>query len=118
MERCPICRAALAGAEVCRRCQAELGAALRVGRDARRLAGEAMLRLMSGDAAGARLLLGRARVLHDAADLKALDLLLQGASDQDASEGIGDAPDDAEPRECRQEPELEGEGEPEQARAF
>lgn len=35
MERCPCCKARLAGAEVCPRCQADLGAAVSAGHHAR-----------------------------------------------------------------------------------
>src|SRR3954471_17760184 len=39
MERCPLCRAMLHGADTCRRCRAELSSAQRVARESRRLVG-------------------------------------------------------------------------------
>lgn len=64
MERCPICRATLNGAETCRRCRAELASVLAAERAARRLADMAMLRLALGDRAAAARLLRRSLLLH------------------------------------------------------
>ena len=64
MERCPICRATLNGAETCRRCRAELGSAIRTERMAERLRTMAMHRFMSGDPNAASRLLKRSALLH------------------------------------------------------
>ena len=72
MDRCPICRAALNGAEVCRRCRAELGTAQRAEREAQALVGAAVHRLCLGDAGSAERLLRRAATLHAAPDIPVL----------------------------------------------
>jgi hypothetical protein len=64
MERCPICRATLNGAETCRRCRAELGSAIRTERMAEQLRTMAMHRFMSGDPDAAGRLLRRSLLLH------------------------------------------------------
>ena len=64
MERCPICRATLNGAETCRRCRAELGSAIRTERMAEQLRTMAMHRFMSGDSETAGRLLKRSLLLH------------------------------------------------------
>jgi transcriptional regulator of aromatic amino acid metabolism len=75
MERCPICRAALNGATTCRRCRADLQQVQQVqqvAEQAAALAGAAMLSLVQGDAATARHLLARARLLHATPSTRAL----------------------------------------------
>ena len=72
MDRCPLCRAALNGAEVCRRCRAELRAAQRVEHEAQTLADAAMHCLSLDDADAAEQLLRRALVLHAAPETLAL----------------------------------------------
>jgi len=72
MERCPLCRAMLDGAETCRRCKAELGSVRRVVRESRTLAGEAMHRLALGDAASSRRLLRLALDLHATREIRTL----------------------------------------------
>ena len=64
MDRCPICRATLNGAETCRRCRAELGSVLRTERMAEQLRTMAMHRFMSGDLNAANRLLKRSALLH------------------------------------------------------
>jgi hypothetical protein len=64
MERCPICRATLNGAETCRRCRAELGSAIRAEEAARHLEDRAMHRLALGDFDGAADLLRQSLHLH------------------------------------------------------
>jgi hypothetical protein len=64
MERCPICRATLNGAETCRRCRAELGSVIRTERMAEQLRTMAMHRFMSGDPDTAGRLLKRSLLLH------------------------------------------------------
>jgi len=64
MERCPICRATLNGAETCRRCRAELGSAIRTERMAEQLRTMAMHRFMSGNPDAAGRLLRRSLLLH------------------------------------------------------
>ena len=64
MERCPICRATLNGAETCRRCRAELGSVMRTERTAEQLRTMAMHCFMSGDPDTADRLLKRSLLLH------------------------------------------------------
>jgi len=66
MDRCPLCRAALNGAETCRRCRAELQMAQRVERDSQALVDAAMHCLSLDDADTAERLLRRALMLHAA----------------------------------------------------
>ena len=87
MERCPLCRAALNGAETCRRCKAELQTVLRVERESQALVGAAMHRLSLGDAEESRRLLRLALDLHATAEARALWRLVAvvpGSSDADA----------------------------------
>ena len=76
MERCPLCRAALNGAETCRRCRAELHSAIRAAHDGRRLAGAAMHYLSCDDADTAAHLLRRALAVHAAPEVQALSRLV------------------------------------------
>jgi hypothetical protein len=76
MERCPLCRATLNGAETCRRCRAELHSAIRAAQEGRRLAGAAMHCLSRDDAATAAHLLRRALAVHAAPDVRALSRLV------------------------------------------
>ena len=78
MERCPLCRAMLNGAETCRRCRAELGTVQRVEHESRALAGEAMHRLALGDAAGSRRLLRLALDLRSTPEVRTLWRLVMG----------------------------------------
>ena len=59
MERCPLCRAALHGADTCRRCRADLRTAQEVERDGQALVGAAIHRLALDNAEIAELLLRR-----------------------------------------------------------
>jgi hypothetical protein len=72
MDRCPLCRAALGGAETCRRCRAELGAALRVAREGQALADAAIHCLSLDDTETAERLLRRAMLLHATPEVQAL----------------------------------------------
>jgi len=63
VDRCPLCRAALNGAETCRRCQAELGMAQRAEREGQALADAAMHSLSLDDPNTAERLLRRALAL-------------------------------------------------------
>jgi hypothetical protein len=77
MERCPLCRAMLHGADTCRRCRAELASAQRVARESRRLVGAAIDRLVQDDAAAAARLLQRALALHATPEARSLWQLAQ-----------------------------------------
>ena len=79
MERCPLCRAMLYGADTCRRCRAELSSAQRVARESRRLVGEAIHRLIQGDATTTTRLLQRAQALHATPEARILLQLAQAA---------------------------------------
>jgi len=72
VDRCPLCRAALNGAESCRRCRAELQLAQRVEREGQALVNAAMHSLSRDDARTAGQLLRRALVLHAAPETLAL----------------------------------------------
>jgi hypothetical protein len=78
MERCPICRALLNGADTCRRCRAELGSVIGAERQARRLLGEAMYRLTLGDRIDAGRLLRRSLLLHRTREAVTILRLLEG----------------------------------------
>jgi hypothetical protein len=77
MERCPLCRAMLHGADTCRRCRAELASAQRVARESRRLVGAAIQQLIQDDAAAATRLLRRALALHATPEARTLWQLAQ-----------------------------------------
>jgi hypothetical protein len=77
MERCPICRAMLHGADTCRRCRAELASAQSVERESRRLVGAAAHRLVQNDAPTAVRLLQRALALHATPEARILWRLAQ-----------------------------------------
>jgi hypothetical protein len=72
VERCPLCRAALNGADTCRRCRAELQMAQRVEREGSVLVDAAIHHLALGHADRAERLLRRALVLHAAPQTRAL----------------------------------------------
>ena len=90
MDRCPLCRAALNGAETCRRCRAELQLVQRVERDGQALVDAAMHCLSLDEADTAEQLLRRALVLHAAPETLALWQIvaasLRRSDDADASE--------------------------------
>jgi hypothetical protein len=89
MERCPLCRALLNGADTCRRCKAELATVRRVERDGQALTGAAMHQLALGDIAASRRLLRRAMDLHAAPEVKALwELMVAGARDHDEESAL------------------------------
>jgi predicted amidophosphoribosyltransferase len=77
MDRCPLCRATLSGADTCRRCRAELQSAQRVEREGQALAGSAMRLLALGDAEAAGRALRRAVFLHATPDATALRRLVR-----------------------------------------
>ncbi len=72
MERCPLCRAALAGADTCRRCRAELKSAILAEREGRALTDAAMHCLARDELAHAQDLLQRSLLLHAAPETRAL----------------------------------------------
>jgi hypothetical protein len=72
MMQCPICRALLNGAEICRRCRAELKLVQDVERQGRELAGAAMHLLALGNTVEAQRLLRRACVVHATPEVRAL----------------------------------------------
>ena len=72
MERCPICRATLKGAETCHRCRAELQSIKRVERQCQVLVDGAIHSLSLDDVITANRLLRRALVLHAAPEVRAL----------------------------------------------
>ena len=82
MERCPLCRATLNGAETCRRCRAELHSAIRVAQQGQRLADAAIHFLSRDDAATAAHLLRRALAVHAAPDVRALSRLVTALKGQ------------------------------------
>ncbi len=82
MERCPLCRATLNGAETCRRCKAELQAVQRVKRKSEALAGAAMHCLALGNTAASRRLLRLALDLHATPEVRTLWQLVVAKPDQ------------------------------------
>ena len=76
MDRCPLCRATLNGADTCRRCRAELGAAQRVESEGQALLGAAVTCLVLGDPGDAAELLQRAQALHATPEVRALSQLV------------------------------------------
>jgi hypothetical protein len=66
MERCPLCRAMLNGAETCRRCRAELQSVKRAEREGQVLVDAAIHSLSLDDVMTAERLLRRALALHAA----------------------------------------------------
>ena len=90
MDRCPLCRATLNGADTCRRCRAELGAAQRAEREGQALLGAAVMSLVLDDAGDAAELLRRARVLHATPEVRALSQLVANSKrEPDAGEHGG-----------------------------
>lgn len=90
MDHCPLCRAALNGAEACRRCRAELQAAQRAERDGQALANAAMHRLALGHPNAAAQLLRRALALHAAPQTLALWRTVAATSRQDSDKEAGE----------------------------
>jgi hypothetical protein len=90
MDRCPLCRAALNGADTCRRCRAELQAAQRAEHDGQALADAAMHCLSLGDADAAVQLLRRALALHAAPHTLALWRIAAATSRQAGDEEAGE----------------------------
>jgi hypothetical protein len=84
MERCPICRATLNGAETCRRCRAELQSIKRVERQCQVLVDAAIHSLSLDDVITANRLLRRALVLHAVPEVRALWRLVTATSLPDA----------------------------------
>jgi hypothetical protein len=76
METCPICRARLNGATVCRRCRADLGTAQALERRGQALTVAALQELTRGDSAGAAHWLGRARWVHATPVVRVLELVV------------------------------------------
>ena len=72
MDRCPLCRATLNGAETCRRCRAELQTVKRVEREGKALVDMAIYHLSLDDAVTAERLVRRALALHAAPETRAL----------------------------------------------
>ena len=72
MDRCPLCRAMLHGADTCRRCRAELGTAQRVERDSQTLIGAAIYHLVHDNGVLATHMLRRALALHTTPEARVL----------------------------------------------
>ena len=72
MEECPICRANLNGADICRRCRVELGHVKEIERRGEAFAGEAMRALALGQTTQALRLLRRAHALHAGPEIRQL----------------------------------------------
>ena len=89
MDRCPLCRATLNGADTCRRCRAELGTAQRVEREGQALLDAAIHRLSLGDVAAASQLLRSALALHATPEVRALSRLVANPTWQPGSDGHG-----------------------------
>ena len=72
MDRCPLCRATLNGAETCRRCRAELQTVMRAEHEGQALLDAAIHHLSLDDAVTARRLLRRALAIHATPEARAL----------------------------------------------
>jgi hypothetical protein len=83
VESCPICRASLNGASICRRCRADLQRVQEIERLGQSLAGAAMLSLARGQKAAARRWLGRARAVHAAPAVQALARVMTESAQQE-----------------------------------
>ena len=90
MDRCPLCRAALNGAETCRRCRAELRTAQQAEREGRALVDAAMHCLALGQADAAVRLLRRALLLHAAPQTLALLRIAASTSRQNNDADAGE----------------------------
>ena len=90
MDRCPLCRAGLNGAETCRRCRAELQLAQRVERDGQALVDAAMHCWSLDDADTALQLLRRAMVLHAAPETLALWQIVAASLRRSGDAGDGE----------------------------
>jgi hypothetical protein len=90
MDRCPLCRATLNGADTCRRCRAELRTVQRVEREGQALLDAAMYHLSRGDTMTAGRLVRRARALHAAPEAQALWWLVTKSPHQSAAGGNAD----------------------------
>ena len=93
MDRCPLCRAMLNGAETCRRCRAELGTAQQVERTSQALVGAAVHCMALDDAEAAKPLLRRALVLHATPEAGALWKLVTTPSRRLGARDDGDRQD-------------------------
>src|ERR1700737_3921933 len=82
MERCPLCRAALHGADTCRRGRADLRTAQEVERDGQALVGGAIPPLGLDNAEMTERLLRRALTLHATPEVRALLRLVTASSRQ------------------------------------
>jgi hypothetical protein len=91
MDRCPLCRATLNGADTCRRCRAELRTVQRVERDGQALVDTAIHRLSLDDATAAARLLRRALALHATSEARALWWLVTASSGRVRAGDEGDA---------------------------
>ncbi len=90
MDRCPLCRAGLNGAETCRRCRAELQLAQRVEREGQALVGSAMHCLSLDDPDTAAQLLRRALALHAAPETLALWQIVAASLRRFDDAGVGE----------------------------
>lgn len=95
MDRCPLCRAMLNGADTCRRCRAELQTVQRVEREGRALLEAAIHRLSLDDMATAGRFLRRALALHATPEVRALRRLVTGSSGRRRTAGADPDSQDA-----------------------
>jgi hypothetical protein len=86
MQACPICRASLNGASVCRRCRAELGKVQKIEQRGRMLAITAMRMLVEGDAGSAVRWIERARFVHVTPAVETFEQLMTAAGAVDPPE--------------------------------
>jgi hypothetical protein len=79
VQNCPICRAGLNGASVCRRCRADLAKAQEMEQRGRVLAVAGALALMEGDAEAAARWIARAGAVHRTPAVRLLQRLAGAA---------------------------------------
>ena len=97
MESCPICRARLNGATVCRRCRADLEKVQAVEQHGRALTIAALKSLVEGDFDAAAQWLDRARMVHATPAVRALSDLMDAKDHRDNAalqEVVEDTPPD------------------------
>jgi hypothetical protein len=77
MDACPVCRASLNGASICRRCRADLRQVKEIAQRGQALVGAAMLSLAEGDVTAAARWLDRARAVHASPAVRILRGLME-----------------------------------------
>jgi len=107
MEQCPICHAQLNGADLCRRCRAELGKVKHIKRKGETLAAAALHFLALGEHAKAVRLLRRANALHAAPEIAWILSKIRAQESAGARRDERDSRDDSEAEQQVSQDKLE-----------